>query len=1230
MAVGTYLKAALSISIFLAAVGPAAASPPTQAQPEFPADGSVITGDTITYNGEDYIWTKLTFIPGATAVEHTGYFSEDYSEVESRAEDANLGSPPYAHVPGWEYTFFAGNPQVDPADETLVRGTKYYWTVDVTDGLGNTFAGDIWEFTIQNYKNCCPDPPDGAIYVDPNVLLCWQSGFGVEYHDIYFGTSFDDVNDGKYVPMGLPPPWTQPADKICWDPVADGGFTIEFGTTYYWRVDVIVGRQPPFFIPTEYYKGDVWSFTTEPEGLGTIRMDLWWDIVRPWPPWPIIPPPYPESDPDETRFLTSFNSGENLGDNYGGMIHGWLHPAKSGDYTFWLSSDDNGELFLSTDDQPANMVRIAWVDGWTGGPYDWYNEGGTLNPNQQSVPISLVSGQKYYIRARWIEDGGGDYCVVAWQGPDQPLAPVGGEPDAVIGGNRLSPFAQERAYDPEPCDGQTDVELPVTLRWSIGEYAAEHDVYIGIDKGLVESRYSGIYMGRAEFNSYGPIELKADQIYYWAIDEVNELGPAPYVWPGDVWSFSTVSGEAQCYYPEDGAVIPGEIITYLGNDYIFTELIFIPGPTAVKHTGYFSDDYDDVANRAEDAKIPPPILPYVPPENGYIVPPLGESLIRGRTYYWTVDAEDALGNVFGSDIWEFTIQGYFAYDPSPPNEATLISRDVLLSWLPGFGVEDHEIYMGTSREDVNDAVYDVFNQPPEFVASIEEPNFMVTGLPFETKFYWRVDQSQGRVPPFFISTALYKGEIWCFTTAPHRIFVDVDANGANDGTSWENAYNFLQDALADANSSPKPVEIRVAEGIYTPDSNSTDPNGSGDRMATFKLFDGVTLRGGYAGYGQPNPDVRDIKLYETILSGDLDSNDVEVNDPCDLLDEPTRAENSYHVVTGDRQGWPDTKVVVDGFTITAGNANGDFPGGERTGGGMNFCSGKIINCTITGNSAMWGGGMCYSMGEIANCNIKRNFVSGRGGGISYSSVQMTNCIISENSAVQGGGGINNTAGDMIMTNCIFIRNSAREGSAIWYIDGKFGVQTLVNCTFSGNLAEVGSGIIYLDYSSPTLINCILWDNSYPEIYGGSAVVIYSDIQGGWPGDGNIDADPCFVDGGGGNLRLSSGSPCIDAGYNNAPNLPPTDLDGHPRIIDGDCNGTAVVDMGAYEFNYAYIGDFDYSCTVDFLDLSIFGLAWMSQPGDFNWDFACNISIPADNMIDKRDLAAFADNWLGGF
>ena len=117
------------------------------------------------------------------------------------------------------------------------------------------------------------------------------------------------------------------------------------------------------------------------------------------------------------------------------------------------------------------------------------------------------------------------------------------------------------------------------------------------------------------------------------------------------------------------------------------------------------------------------------------------------------------------------------------------------------------------------------------------------------------------------------------------IYVDADATGANDGSSWADAYNFLQDALTAAWSGD---EIRIAQGIYTPDTNLADPNGSGDRTATFQLINGVTIKGGYAGEGTPDPNARDIELYETILTGDLNGDDIELTNPADMWGEQSR------------------------------------------------------------------------------------------------------------------------------------------------------------------------------------------------------------------------------------------------------------------------------------------------------------------------------------------------------
>jgi hypothetical protein len=111
--------------------------------------------------------------------------------------------------------------------------------------------------------------------------------------------------------------------------------------------------------------------------------------------------------------------------------------------------------------------------------------------------------------------------------------------------------------------------------------------------------------------------------------------------------------------------------------------------------------------------------------------------------------------------------------------------------------------------------------------------------------------------------------LWAVPSSGHArvIYVDVLAGGLGDGSSWNNAYNYLQEALADANSAPKPVQIRVAQGSYRPDSGGGMTGG--DRGATFQLISGVAILGGYAGVGGADPNARGIDLYETVLSGDL-------------------------------------------------------------------------------------------------------------------------------------------------------------------------------------------------------------------------------------------------------------------------------------------------------------------------------------------------------------------------
>ncbi|WP_346190072.1 cadherin domain-containing protein, partial [Rubritalea halochordaticola] len=124
--------------------------------------------------------------------------------------------------------------------------------------------------------------------------------------------------------------------------------------------------------------------------------------------------------PDFTEFVSSFETASGSGDNYGAKFSGWIVPPTTGDYKFYMASDDASELWLSTDDAAANKVRIINKTGYNG--YRSYSNGG------QSAVISLVAGQRYYIEALHKEAGGGDHMSVAWQMPGGAVPANGSEP----------------------------------------------------------------------------------------------------------------------------------------------------------------------------------------------------------------------------------------------------------------------------------------------------------------------------------------------------------------------------------------------------------------------------------------------------------------------------------------------------------------------------------------------------------------------------------------------------------------------------------------------------------------------------------------------------------------------------------------------------------------------------------------------------------------------------------
>ncbi|RRR78034.1 MAG: hypothetical protein EI684_00805 [Candidatus Viridilinea halotolerans] len=332
------------------------------------------------------------------------------------------------------------------------------------------------------------------------------------------------------------------------------------------------------------------------------------------------------------------------------------------------------------------------------------------------------------------------------------------------------------------------------------------------------------------------------------------------------------------------------------------------------------------------------------------------------------------------------------------------------------------------------------------------------------------------------------------------VYVDANATGANNGTSWANAYTNLATTITMV---PLNSQIWVAAGTYYPGAA---------RNNSFVMRNDVAIYGGFAG-GETLLEQRDWRANVTVLSGDIG---VVGNN----------TDNSFHVVNNTNNSLNAT-AILDGFTITSGNANGADP--DNAGGGIRNqnSSPMLRNLIIHNNNAFQFGGGIYNL---------------------TSSPTLVNVVISGNVSGESGGGMSNDT------------NSS---------------PTLTNVTISGNrtLNTNGGGIENYGGSNPNIRNSIIWGNAGGAFFNTASapVVNNSIVEDGWVGAGaaNLALNPQFiapvVAGVGaptaaGNYRLQGISPAINVGSNAfVPGGTTTDLDRNPRTMN------TTVDMGAFEW-----------------------------------------------------------------
>ena len=293
------------------------------------------------------------------------------------------------------------------------------------------------------------------------------------------------------------------------------------------------------------------------------------------------------------------------------------------------------------------------------------------------------------------------------------------------------------------------------------------------------------------------------------------------------------------------------------------------------------------------------------------------------------------------------------------------------------------------------------------------------------------------------------------------IYVNNNAGDGGDGSSWIQAYRYLQDGLQ---ASRPTDEIWVAAGTYKPDIGGKKI--TGDRTATFELKQQVSMYGGFNGDETLRKD-RNWKRNMTVLSG-------EIGDDPSLW--------SRHVMTSINTEW-----TLDGFHVIRGNADGQDDRGY--GGGLyinplDHHRPMVRNCIFRENRAFLGGGGIAIIQEgnnlsghnlLLNCVFEENRSDGNGGGLFIKTglvakYQILNTVFANNSARNGGGLYLDSLDGGNLINCVIAENEATGiggGVASKYID-------LINCTVVNNRAIVGGGLSLINYGS--VRNCIVWGN----------------------------------------------------------------------------------------------------------------------------------------------------------
>ncbi len=530
------------------------------------------------------------------------------------------------------------------------------------------------------------------------------------------------------------------------------------------------------------------DWDTSVSGSRQAIIDFLEDLVNP------TTPPDLEEVIDESFYVGSK-------DNYVAKFYGWLTVPETGTYQFHYSSDDHGMLYVSQDEEMANAVEVAYVEGWAA-PGEWNK----FPDTQHSEPMELRKGQVMAVMAFFREGGGGDNMDIGWTGP--------GLSDDITNPTYLTDYITHlapppaQARRPVPEAEAVDVPYDTDLSWSSGVFAATHDVYFGDNfddvNAATRTDPRGVLVSEGQtVESFDLGILEFGMTYYWRIDEVN-APPTNTVYKGKIWEFTVepftyaIEGViASSNAASDAAsgpekTVDGSGLNAEGQHSTDAEDMWLGVPAGADPV-YLMYEFDliyklhemVVWNYNEEFEL---MLGFglksvsveysVDGENWTVLGDVELNQATARSEY-TANSTVSFGGVAAKFV-KLTVnsnQGFLPQyglsevkfmqipahprQPEPADGAADANVLTALTWRSGRDAVSHDVSLGTDPEAL------------EPVGTVDVPSLVPAALDLETTYYWQVTEvNEADAVPAWV------GSVWSFTTQASRVVDDFE--GYND------------------------------------------------------------------------------------------------------------------------------------------------------------------------------------------------------------------------------------------------------------------------------------------------------------------------------------------------------------------------------------------------------------------------------------------------------------------